>query len=175
MRPELRTLTAAATLALVVCGLTACGGEPADAPRGVPNPSLPPSTEPARPEGAPPAATPPAPAPAPAPQNPPATPEEPPTPSDAQVPAAYLGQWQRTGTSCATRDETRLRVESQRVTFHESSGDVRSVEQDGDRLTLVLRMTGEGETRDATYRFGLSNDGRWLTDLDHDLVRERCP
>ena len=50
-----------------------------------------------------------------------------------------------------------------------------AVEQDGDRLTLVLRMSGEGETRDATYRFGLSNDGRWLTDLDHDLVRERCP
>lgn len=168
MRHPYRVLTAAVALPLMLGGLIACGGEPADAPRDVPNPSLPPSTQPAGPDAAPPAATPPGPAPQ-------RQPDAAPAASDARVPAAYLGEWQRTGTSCATRDETRLRIEPQRVTFHESSGAVRSIEHDGDRLTLALRMTGEGETRDATYRFGLSNDGRWLTDLDHDLVRERCP
>ena len=166
---EFRRLTAALTIAAVLGGLAACGAEPTESPREMPNPSLPPSNQPPGPHTAPPAPT------APVQANPPSTPDEPPAPADARVPAAYLGEWQRTGTSCATRDETRLRVEPQRVTFHESRGEVLSVEEDGDRLTLALRMTGEGETREATYRFGLSNDGRWLTDLDHDLVRERCP
>lgn len=161
-----RLLSTAAALAVIVCGMTACEGDRTDPPRELPNPSLPQST-PAAPAQRVPAAEPPR-------SDAPAPPEAPATPS-ATVPAAYLGEWQRTGTSCATRDETRLRIEAQRVTFHESSGTVQAADAEDGRLTLTLRMTGEGETRDATYRYGLSNDGRWLTDLENDLVRERCP
>lgn len=162
MHPLLRSATA---FALLLVGLTACNPDRADAPRDVPNPSLP-KVEPAA------STTQPRPDTSPA---PPTVRDAPPAEPQTRVPAAYLGEWQRTGTSCASRDETRLRMEARRVTFHESSGDVLAAAQDGDRLTLTLRMTGEGETRDATYRFGLSNDRRWLTDLDSDLVRERCP
>lgn len=165
MPPQSRALNAAVAIALLPGALTACRGEPADAPRDAPNPSQLPST-PAAVRNA---------AVAPTPPTPPAMQDEPQAPPGAQVPAAYLGQWQRTGTSCATRDETRLRIEAQRVTFHESSGTVQAADAEDGRLTLTLRMTGEGQTRDATYRFGLSNDGRWLTDLENDLVRERCP
>ena len=60
------------------------------------------------------------------------------------------------------------------IRFYESSGPVQSASVDDNELTVVVRLTGEGETRDATYRFRLSADGRTLTDADSGLARQRC-
>ena len=41
---------------------------------------------------------------------------------------------------------------------------------------MVAQLTGEGETREATYRFRLSGDGNTLTDIGTGMgmVRRRC-
>ena len=60
------------------------------------------------------------------------------------------------------------------IRFYESSGPVRSARMDGNELVVVVRLTGEGETRDATYRFRVSADGGTLTDAGSGLARQRC-
>ena len=57
----------------------------------------------------------------------------------------------------------------------ESSGPIEHAQVADNTLHVVARMTGEGETREATYRFALTEDGRQLSDLDHGMVRVRCP
>ncbi|KGM55818.1 hypothetical protein N800_11975 [Lysobacter daejeonensis GH1-9] len=62
-----------------------------------------------------------------------------------------------------------------RIQFHESSGSIEQAHVTGNTLQLAARLTGEGETREATYRFELLQDGLQLRDLDHGMVRVRCP
>jgi hypothetical protein len=107
-----------------------------------------------------------------------------PTPDDTQpaidtvVPAAFLGEWAADAAACARPgDESRLRIDADRIAFHESSGAIVSVAGDAADLTLVAQLTGEGETREATYRFRLSGDGNTLTDTSSGrpgMVRQRC-
>ena len=130
-------------------------------------------------------ATPPAGAPAAA---PPAADAAPPMPDDgdagvppvdddavATIPTRFQGEWNTDAAACGSgSNESRLVISADTMRFYESSGPVQSASVDGNELTVVVRLTGEGETRDATYRFRLSADGSTLTDADSALARQRC-
>lgn len=93
------------------------------------------------------------------------------------VPARFQGNWASDAAACASSGhESHLMVGADRIEFHESSGTVKSVMSSGSDLTIVASVTGEGETRDATYRFRLSDDGNVLTDMSSgtSMVRHRC-
>lgn len=120
-------------------------------------------------------ATPPSPA---QPTTPTPEPQAPPAPdTTATVPAQFQGNWALDAAACAVAGhESRLGITADRIQFHESSGAVTSVMTSGSDLTVVANVTGEGETREATYRFRLSADGTTLTDMGSGtgMVRHRC-
>ncbi|QSX77846.1 hypothetical protein [Agrilutibacter solisilvae] len=157
MKSAAPAITMAAAMA--ACLLTACMQAPA--------PSTSTSTQPAppaapKPDAPPPAAPPPAPAPTPMP------------PVEAALPARFQGTWAIDTAACAVPGhESRLVLSGDRVKFHESEGAIRSVAVNGDDVTLVAMLTGEGQTREASYRFSLSGDAT-LVDRDGGLVRTRC-
>jgi hypothetical protein len=94
---------------------------------------------------------------------------EAPAPPVDDVPAAHA-------TTVRPGHESQLSIAADRIAFHESSGTIQSVAGDDSDLTVVARLTGEGETREATYRFRLSADGRTLTDIGSGtgMTRRRC-
>jgi len=124
------------------------------------------------------AATPP---PAAGPTTPPAADTTPPAddlPDDATtVPARFQGTYAADAAACgAPGHESHLTIGADAIAFHESSGTITSVASGADDLTVVAILTGEGETREATYRFRLSADGSTLTDMTSGpgMVRQRC-
>ena len=112
--------------------------------------------------------------------TPPSTPDAPPAPAPDQVatvPTRFQGKWALDAAACAfAAHESHLSIGADRIQFHESGGTVTSVSQNGSELTVVARLSGEGETREASYRFRLSEDGNTLTDLSSGaaMVRHRC-
>ena len=93
------------------------------------------------------------------------------------VPARFVGEWAIDAAACTSPGhESQLGIATDRIAFHESSGTIQSVAGDDSNLTVVARLTGEGETREATYRFRLSADGRTLTDIGSGtgMARQRC-
>ena len=137
-------------LALSLAALTACGGSPEPTP-------VAPAPEP--PET-------PAPAPTPPPEPPPG----------ASVPARFHGEWNQVLADCGTgNNESRLRVEADRVAFYEASGPVVQATEEGNDLQITVQLTGEGVTVEKRYAWRLSDDGQSLTDLAGGPVRLRCP
>lgn len=121
-------------------------------------------------------AEPPAPPSAPTAPEAPAAPQPPEAPSG--IPAEFQGHWIADLSACATsQHDSNLVVEAERVTFWESSGEVKSVKVDGRKLNIVVAMEGEGETWDGDYTFQLSEDGKTLTDVTEGqpFARKRCP
>jgi hypothetical protein len=111
----------------------------------------------------------PAPAPEPAPTGP--SPEAP----AATVPQQFRGDYAADTAACtAAGHVTHLGIDASRIAFHESSGEITAVEHRGNDIDITANLTGEGETREATYHFRLSDDGRTLTDTDHGMARQRC-
>ena len=103
----------------------------------------------------------------------PSTPAAPGLP--ALVPARFQGTWAADAVACAAvGDPSRLVIAADALRFHESSGPLRNVSVNGDDLSLTAALTGEGETREASYRFTLSDGDTVLTDRDAGLVRRRC-
>jgi hypothetical protein len=149
-------LPAAATFALATAlVLGACHGAPepaADVPTTTPA-DLPWTAPPAR-------------APMPLPEPPPV----------ASVPPRFRGEWDGTLDACSHRSELRLRLGADRVAFHESSGPVLQARQRDFDLALVVRLGGEGETREARYTFRLADGGQRLIDIGGGggVVRVRC-
>ena len=93
----------------------------------------------------------------------------------ATIPASFQGEWNTDAAACGSgSNESRLVISADTMRFYESSGPVQSASVDDNELTVVVRLTGDGETRDATYRFRLSADGTTLTDADSALARQRC-
>ncbi|GAB3750572.1 hypothetical protein [Lysobacter olei] len=167
-----RVLTLMAFVALAGCSAqpdTPIPTEPASEERSTPvapEASAPPSP------GAPGSDTPPPPA------TPPVSdpPSPPGPPSSTGVPPRFQGTYALDDKACAQPGhESRLVLSDARIQFHESSGPIEQVQVDGDTLGINARVTGEGETRQAVYRFALSADGRHLRDLEHGMVRVRCP
>lgn len=122
----------------------------------------------------PPAADSPAPAPAPAPAA-----VEPEAAAEAAtantVPEQFQGDYAADLAACTSPGHvTALRIGTSRIEFHESSGDITAVEARGSDIDITAELTGEGETRDATYSFSLSEDGQALTDTVNGLARQRC-
>lgn len=92
------------------------------------------------------------------------------------VPAAFRGLWAATEADCAKPTETRLEVGADHLTFYESRGPVAAVEATGpDEIRIAVQLTGEGETREATYRYRLIQNGAALFDVRNGLTRYRCP
>lgn len=115
------------------------------------------------------------PAPAPAPSG--TTPE--PAPVDtapaASVPARFQGDYAADATACTSPGhESELSIEASRIAFHESSGGITAVDTRGNDIEITAQVTGEGETRDVTYSFSLSEDDQTLTDTVNGMARQRC-
>ena len=95
-------------------------------------------------------------------------------PSGDAVPERFRGEWAADAEACDRPGEvTQLVIEDDSIRFHESEGPIASLVERGNELTLLARLTGEGETRDASYTFVLSADGNTLTDLNG-FARRRC-
>lgn len=93
---------------------------------------------------------------------------------DIDVPERYRGDWAADAAACERRgDVSRLHIGDDDIRFHESSGPIVNFTEDGSTLTLTARLTGEGETREATYAFTLSADGNTLADANG-YARVRC-
>lgn len=98
------------------------------------------------------------------------------TPTAANtVPEAYHGHWNTRLTDCpGDSGEGRLIVEDRTMTFYESVGQVISVTPQSDRITVTLRLNGEGETWEETRTWTLSPDRNTLTDVTDKATRFRC-
>lgn len=150
-----------ALLIPVVLMLAACSPatEP-PAPTDVPTPSEPPVAPPA------PAA--------------PGVPTPPPAPTPvATLPADFLGEWNMTPADCgSSRNDSRLVIEPDRIAWWESSGPVTAVTVHGPgEIEVTTRMSGEGETWDASYRFRLDGQDSLVTTdaTGGSMTRRRCP
>jgi hypothetical protein len=92
------------------------------------------------------------------------------------VPARFQGDYAVDTPACSTpAHESRLTIGAWRIKFHESSGAITAVDSndEGD-IAITAELSGEGETRRATYYFNLSTDGQTLTDTDSGMKRRRC-
>ena len=102
-----------------------------------------------------------------------------PAPAGGRVPAAFQGEWNMNVAHCGTGvNDSRLVIESGRITFYESSGPIRQVTVHApNEVSLTAELTGEGETFTQTHRYRLSEDESALTDLGDGaaLTRQRCP
>jgi hypothetical protein len=91
------------------------------------------------------------------------------------IPAAFVGEWNVGLQHCGTGlDESRVRVEPQRVLFHESEAVAKRVTvHDPRSITIEGPFQGEGESWEGRLRMDLSASGQALT--IGDLTRRRCP
>lgn len=93
----------------------------------------------------------------------------------ASVPARYQGRFAADAAACDTPgNPSQLTIGSDTLHFHESTGPVIRVASGPSDVAITAELTGEGETREATYRFRLSDDGGTLTDLGGGMERVRC-
>ena len=121
-------------------------------------------------------------APAPDPATPPST--DTPSPGDGTPPpdtgnntvaSRFQGRYAADAAACANpAHETRLTIEASRIAFHESNGPITRVAQGDNEVSITTQLSGEGETREATYSFRLSGDGNTLTDVGNGIARQRC-
>ena len=96
-------------------------------------------------------------------------------PARNTVPAQFQGEYATDRRACnSPAHESRLTLGAWRIKFHESSGAIVAVESGRNALTITAELAGEGQTREATYRFNLSDDGQILTDRDSGMKRQRC-
>lgn len=92
-----------------------------------------------------------------------------------RIPARFHGSYAREGACARAGDELRLVVEADRLRFHEATGTVLHAAGEADTIRIRLRLTGEGETREAVHAFRREAGGMRLVDMDGGLVRVRCP
>lgn len=93
----------------------------------------------------------------------------------ATVPSRFQGSYAADQAACdAAGNPTQLDIEADSISFHESSGPITAVISGPSGITLTAMLTGEGETREATYSFRLSDDGGTLTDQGGGMERVRC-
>jgi hypothetical protein len=96
----------------------------------------------------------------------------------ATVPDQFRGRWAGSQAKCGVPSEASLAIYGDRIDFYESHGRVLAVKVINKReIEVELESSGEGQVRRSRLRFGLSEDGRSLTDLtrrDYPSVRVRC-
>ena len=100
-------------------------------------------------------------------------------PSKPVVPAQFQGEWNSALADCGTdRNDSRLRIYPGSVQFYESKGPVKAIVPSGDRdMTVIVGLTGEGQSWDQPFKFELDKTRRTLTDVSSDspFKRYRCP
>ena len=99
------------------------------------------------------------------------------TPDERSIPEPWIGEWNSDLEDCGTgNNDSRLRIEPNRVLFYEGGGMVRGAFLHGPfEIVIVLDMSGEGETWIAAHHFIMSANGHHImTDGDDPLVRYRC-
>lgn len=90
-----------------------------------------------------------------------------------QIPAQFHGEWNRVAADCGTaRNDSRLRIEADRIRFHESSGRVTEVWGKDRTITVRAQLKGEGETWTDSRNMTLSDDGQTLR--SGGVTRVRC-
>jgi hypothetical protein len=91
------------------------------------------------------------------------------------LPQTFIGEWNTSLRDCGTGlNDSRLRVEANRIRFYESEGTFTAITVHSPRsVTIKASLSGEGETWEDTYRMELSVHGQDLT-IDG-LTRHRCP
>lgn len=95
--------------------------------------------------------------------------------SDTTVPKRFQGEYAADTAACSSPGhESRLVIGAWRIRFHESAGAIIGVESSRNALSITAELAGEGETRQATYHFNVSDDGQALTDTDSGMARRRC-
>ena len=98
----------------------------------------------------------------------------------APLPERFIGDWGKSLADCGgDTDDMRLRIETDRLSFFESSGPLRSVDiHDDNEVAVIVELTGEGETWLLKTTLGLSADGDTLTlrgnAADTPVTRVRC-
>ena len=100
------------------------------------------------------------------------------TPDERVIPEAWIGEWNSNLEDCGTgNNDSRLRIEPNRVLFYEGGGMVRGAFLHGPfEIVIVLDMSGEGQTWIAAHHLVMSANGQYIrTDGDEPLVRYRCP
>ena len=112
--------------------------------------------------------------------EPPATPNETDETLTA-IPDAFLGVWDYVEGSCNPASDLRVEIAPMQVTFYESVGEVEAVEGGADEVTVVMQMSGEGETWRNEQVFRLADGGSILETDDPapggegKLRRSKCP
>ena len=93
----------------------------------------------------------------------------------ATVPEQFRGAYAADASACTSPGHvTQLDIGASTIGFHESSGDVISVDSSSNDVGITAELTGEGETYQVTYSFQLSEDGKTLTDTVNGMSRVRC-
>lgn len=96
-------------------------------------------------------------------------------PQGRAIPPRFHGRYAASIERCGTAgDESELEIRHDHVAFHESSGPVLRASDTDDVLEVRLHLTGEGETREADYRFRLESGGDALVDAGSGFRRVRC-
>ncbi|PKP98745.1 MAG: hypothetical protein CVT76_01750 [Alphaproteobacteria bacterium HGW-Alphaproteobacteria-15] len=91
----------------------------------------------------------------------------------AQIPEPFRGEWNRVAADCGTaRNDSRLRIEADRIRFHESSGQVTEVWGTDRTITVRAQLKGEGKTWTDSRNMTLSDDGQTLR--SGGMTRVRC-
>lgn len=93
------------------------------------------------------------------------------------IPDPWIGEWNENLEDCGTgNNDSRLRIERDRVLFYESGGMVRGAFLRGPfEIVIVLDMSGEGQTWIDSYHFVMSASGTYIrTTGDEPMVRYRC-
>ncbi len=95
------------------------------------------------------------------------------------IPARFHGEWNQELSACGTgASDTRLRIGADELRFYESTGEVREVEIESDRvIEVTAAYRGEGQTWTNERRLSLSPDGDTLTVTGDGstMTRSRCP
>lgn len=109
-------------------------------------------------------------------EAPPASPEL--ADTSPVVPARFRGEYNEKLEDCGTgNNPSSLMIGANTIAFYESSGPITSATVNGRGMRLATKLTGEGQTWEASHRFLLSADGQTLTDIggEEPYARWRCP
>ncbi|WP_348672276.1 hypothetical protein [uncultured Abyssibacter sp.] len=96
----------------------------------------------------------------------------------SEIPKGFRGEWNLHFEDCGSgRNDTRLRVDAEKIQFYESTAYVQAVERiSPQEIRVDLRFSGEGDFWSRTYHYRLSNNRQALIDLsgESELRRYRC-
>ncbi len=90
------------------------------------------------------------------------------------IPAQYLGKWDASAADCGQASIMTLTISPNELRFHESIGEIRTVEPDGvNAIKVAGPFDGEGETWEGALRLELSADETTLSTTNNGTVTQR--